>query len=78
MAGKFQYISPIEDRPGEFKGQTHGCGCCSDSQTLSVEDVEEHIVELRGAIENAEKVVLAMKRKAEMDAQLKLELEGGM
>lgn len=39
-----------------FKGDTHGCGCCSDTEDVSLRRIREHITDLEGALKEAREV----------------------
>ena len=38
---------------GDVAGETHGCGCCSEIETVTADDLEVHIKHLEKALEVA-------------------------
>lgn len=55
MAGKYASIM-FDEGTISFRGQTHGCSCCSHTETVTVKRIDEHIEELEADIAAAREV----------------------
>lgn len=44
-----------QDGP-KYEGQTPGCGCCSDHEPITPENLRAHIAELEGMLEQAKAI----------------------
>lgn len=67
MAGTFHYI--WTNNNGTWSGRSHGCSCCSsDTESLSVQQLEEHLQDLKDNITTTKRAIREIKRREAKEA----------
>lgn len=56
------YAHIWRNEDGTWEGQTYGCGCCSDTENVTLEDIKAHIASLEEDLSKAKEALADLDR----------------